>query len=68
VNVIIIYMDVINPGPVNDIIHVNVIIIYSDIRNPDFVNDIIYVNVIIIFIAILFIFPLMFKTDIFHIT
>jgi hypothetical protein len=35
VNVIIIYMDVINPGPVNDIIHVNVIIIYSDIRNPD---------------------------------
>ena len=67
-NVIIINMDVINPGPVNDIIHVNVIIIYSDIRNPDFVNDIIYVNVIIIVIAILFIFPLMFKTDIFHIT
>jgi hypothetical protein len=61
-------MDVINPGPVNDIMYVNVIIIYSDIRNPDFVNDIIYVIVIIIFIAILFIFPLMFKTDIFHIT
>jgi hypothetical protein len=49
-------MGVINPGPVNDIIHVNVFIIYSDIRNPDFVNDIIYANVIIIFIAILFVY------------
>jgi hypothetical protein len=47
---------------VTQLLYVNVIIIYSDVRNPDFANDIIYVNVIIIFIAVLFIFPLMFKT------
>ena len=44
-----IYSNVRNPGPVNNIIHVNVIIIYSNVRNPDPVYNIIYVNVIIIY-------------------
>jgi hypothetical protein len=48
VNVIIIYSDVWNPGPVNNIIYVNVIIIYSDVRNPDPAYNIIYVSVTII--------------------
>ena len=41
VNVIIIYSNVRNPGPVYNIVYVNVIIIYSDVRNPGAVNNII---------------------------